>query len=122
MDDGNTHSGIRARYTILDEDKVPFQAWRSKSSAILDDADCLEICDGTEATPETVEPDIDDAGFILNDDELEEHAKEMRDFNKRKKKAAILIMSLVSDNIAASLEKDRRDPKKMWEKLHEDYD
>ena len=59
MDDGNTHSGIRARYTILDGDRGPFQAWLSKTCAILDNEDCLEVFEGTELEPEEVLPKRD---------------------------------------------------------------
>ena len=122
MAESSSNSGIRARYTILDEDKVPFQAWRTKASVILDAEDGLDLCDGREKEPAVVLPNFDSDDGLENADELLEYSTEMKSFNKRKKKVAMLIMSLVSDNIAASLEADRRDPAKMWTKLHDDHD
>ena len=54
MAEESTHSGIGARYYILDGEKVPFQAWRSKALAILDDDAGLEICKGAKIKPEEV--------------------------------------------------------------------
>ena len=67
MAESSSNSGIRARYTILDEDKVPFQAWRSKASALLD----ADLCDGTEVAPIVVGPRFDARGDLDNEDEMD---------------------------------------------------
>ena len=103
MDDGNTHSGIRERYTILDGDRVPFQAWRSKTCAILDNEDCLEVCEGTELEPEEVLPKRDADLNLTNYEEVEDYTKDLKLYRKKCKRAVMLIMSLVSNNIARGL-------------------
>ena len=74
----------------MDEDKVPFQAWRSKASEILDADDCLDLCDGTEVAPTVVGQRFDAHGDLDNEDEMDEYFRETKSFNKRKKKASIL--------------------------------
>ena len=113
MAESSSNSGIRARYTILNEDKVPFQAGRSKASAILDADDCLDLCDGTEVALAVVGPRFDARGDLDNENEMGEYFRESKSFNKRKKKASMIILSVVSDSIAASLETDRRNPAAM---------
>ena len=73
MAEDSSKSGIRARYCILDGDKVSFQAWRSKASATLDDADCLDICKGIETKPEEVYPAYDDENWITNRDDMDQY-------------------------------------------------
>ena len=70
MAEESSHNGIRARYYILDGEKVPFQAWRSKASTILDDANCLEICKGTKVAPEEVFARYDEEDWPLNEAEM----------------------------------------------------
>ena len=122
MAEESTHSGIRARYCILDGDKVTFQAWRSKASATLDDAECLEICKGTETIPTEVTARYDDEHWPTNEAEMEQYTLDVRCFRKRSKKAVMLLMQFVSDDIATSLEQFERDPKAMWDYLTEEYD
>ena len=122
MVEESTHSGIGARYCILDGEKVPFQAWRSKASAILDDADCLEICKGTELEPEEVFARYDDEHWPLNEPEMDQYSVDLKSFRKITKKAVMLLMSLVSEDIATILEQYERDPNSMRDNLREEYD
>ena len=85
MAEESTHSGIRARYCILDGEKVPFQAWRSKASAILDDGDCLEIGKGTELEPKEVFARYDDEHRPLNEHEMDHYSVNLKSFRKRTK-------------------------------------
>ena len=78
----STHSGIRARYCILDGDKVPFQAWRSEASSILDDADCLEIFKGTEIEPHEVVKNCDDENWMLNEAKVDQYSVDNKSFEK----------------------------------------
>ena len=107
---------------ILDGDKVTFQAWRSKASATLDDAECLEICKGTKIIPNEVTTIFDDEHWITNEAKMEQYTLDVKSFRKSSKKAVMLLMQLVSDDIATSLEQFKRDPKAMWNYLTEEYD
>ena len=84
MDDGNTHSGIRARYTILDGDRVPFQERRSKTCAILDNEDCLEVCEGTELEPEVVLSKRDSDLNLTNYEEVEDYTEDLKKLYRKK--------------------------------------
>jgi hypothetical protein len=123
MEGSGYNSGIGAsRYPILDGDKIPFQAWRMKASAILDDADCMEIVEGKESCPDAIMKRTDLDGRTTNEEEYYYSLEEIKDYHKRVKKAAMLIAQMVSNSLAASMESIRKDPKAMWEKLHQDYD
>ena len=111
MEKESYHSGIRARYCILDGERVPFKAWRSKASAILDDANCLEMCKGTEVAPKEVFVRYDDEDWPLNEAEMDQYSADLKSFRKRTKKVVMLIMSLVSEDIATV--QFERDPKSM---------
>ena len=117
MAEESSHTGIRARYCILDGEKVPFQAWGSKASAILDDADCLEICRGTEIEPKEVLPNYDEENWMLNEAQVDQYSVDVKSYRKRTKKAVMLLMSLVSEDIATVLEQHEKDPKEMWDYL-----
>ena len=106
----------------MDGDKDTFQAWRFEASATLDDAECLEICKGTETIPTEVTARYDDEHWPTNEGELEQYTLDVKSFRKRSKKALMLLMQLVSDDIATSLEQFERDPKAMWDYLTEEYD
>ena len=118
----SSHSGIRARYCIMDGDKDTFQAWRSKASATLGDAECLEICKGTKTIPTEVTARFDDDHWPINEAKMEQYTLDVKSFRKRSKKAVMLLMQLVSDDIATSLEQFERDQKAMWDYLTEEYD
>ena len=68
MAEDSSHSGMKARLCILDGDKVAFQAWRSKASATLDDAECLEISKGIETIPNEVTKKYDDEHRVTSRD------------------------------------------------------
>ena len=74
MAESTNNTGI-TRYTILDEDKMPFQAWRTKASAILDAEDCLDLCDGTEKESAAVLPDFDSDDGLENEADQRDPAK-----------------------------------------------
>ena len=87
MAESTNNTGI-TRYTILDEDKMPFQAWRTKASAILDAEDGLDLCDGREKEPAVVLPNFDSDDGLENADELLEYSTEMKSFNKKEKEGS----------------------------------
>ena len=74
---------IKAQYCILGGDKVTFQAWRSKASATLDDAECLEICKGTKTIPTEVPARFDDDHSPTNEAEMEQYTLDVKSFRKR---------------------------------------
>ena len=121
MAEDSSNSGITARYCILDGDEVSFQAWRTKAFATLDDAD-LEICKGPEREREEVYLAYDDENWITNRDEMDQYTEDIRSFRKRTKKAVMLLMGLVSEDIATALEEYERKPAAMWKYLKEEFD
>ena len=50
---------------------------------------------------------------------MDQYSADLKSFRKRTKKAVMLIMSLVSEDIATVLEQFERDPKSMWNYLKE---
>ena len=64
----------------------------------------------------------DDEHWPLNEAEMDQYSADLKSFRKRTKKVVMLIMSLVSKDIATVLEQFERDPKSMWNYLKDEYD
>ena len=90
--------------------------------ATLDDAECLEICKGIETEPEVVYPAYDDEHWITNQDEMDQYTEDIKSFRRRSKKVVMLLMGLVSEDIATTLEEYERIPAAMWKSLKEEFD
>ena len=58
----------------------------------------------------------------MNETERDQYSVDVKSFRKRTKKAVMLLMSLVSEDIATLLQQYERDPKAMWDYLKEEYD
>ena len=65
---------------------------------------------------------FDDYNWMTNEVEMDEYSVDVKSFRKRTKKAVMLLMSLVSEDIATVLEQYEGDPKAMWDYLKEEYD
>ena len=72
--------------------------------------------------PEEVFARYDDEHWPLNEGEMDQYTVDVKSFRKRTKKAVMLRMSLVSEDIARVVEQYERDPKAMWDYLKEEYD
>ena len=59
---------------------------------------------------------------MTNETEMDQYTVDVKGFRKISKKAVMLPMQLVNDDIATSLENCEQDPKAMWDYLTKEYD
>ena len=53
---------------------------------------------------------------------MDQYTEDIRSFRKQSKKAVMLLMGLVSEDIATALGEHERKPVEMWKYLKEEYD
>ena len=122
IDTIKSSSGIRASglgsgdyvKKILLKDVATYGPWKAKLTSILDAEDCWEMVNGTEVEPTRIAivNDADDAPE--NKVEVDIRLAEIKDYRKRSKKAASLIIQTIDDSIVMSLDVHGRDPVLMW--------
>ena len=116
--------GENSRKPIL-KNAAGYVAWATKMELILDGEDCWEIVAGTELEP-------DELGWVVDPgDEAQApgvqaaaeaaRAAEIKDWNKRFKKAAQLIGSSVDDSLVRILRVHNKNPILMWARLSADF-
>ena len=93
-------SGIRAgsnerlkRFSL--KDKNSYGPWRITSA--LDAEDCLDIVLRNEVEPDCVASERID-GVLVNLEEVVQYRADLKDFEKRSKKAAAIITQTIDDN------------------------
>ena len=103
-------------------DAADYGTWRAELKNILVAEDCWHIVNGTELEP-------DEIGTVVDLDEREENKTEeinsrqveIKDWRKRWKKAAMLIVLSVDDSVVLRLEVNSRNPILMWAQLASDF-
>ena len=99
-----------------------YGAWKAKLKTILNAEDCLQIVHGVETCPDEVLAIEDGVDGVMNQVAMNTNVADLRDFGKRSRKAASLIMQTVSDKISITIESLSDDPMAMWLKLKNDYE
>ena len=81
----------------------------------------MEIVNGTEMEPLEIAEVRDVENVIVDIAEVERRHVEIKDWRKRSKKAASLIILTVDDNIVMSLDVHGNNPVLIWAQLGVDY-
>ena len=93
----------------------------SELTSILDAEDCWDIVNGTKVEPTRLATVNDENGVQENKPQVDARQADIKDFQKRSKKAASLITQTIDDTIVMSLDVHGRDPVLMWKQLESDY-
>ena len=87
---GNEGLGDYSRKIFM-KDRSSYGPWRAKMTSILDAEDCWDIVNGDEGELAVVEPRTVERVGVNQEAVTERSRSQLKDFQKRRKKAASLI-------------------------------